>query len=419
MNRNNLSRPKREGFSVVALMLGLVIVLSLGASMLSLGLNSRTMAIRTSDEIEARLAADAGLTKVLSEMNRLLEARSWDPIALQYKFAQAGLPYATDESLPNCESTFAYTVAPSSTKAYSEFLVTSVGQSGRSAKTVSAVIKVKSIFDNAILVQNRISLMPKSLVTGYNSADLLDTDIDVKIGTTSTLADRIPLGPGTVVEGDIFVGVNGDPGTVIGAGGTVNGAKFALLEPIEFPVITPPPLPNIGTSLSAKDTTLTIGPADSGTYSDITLLNATVPGVLEITGGDVVLHITGNIDMGKDCEVVVRAGSSLTIYVDGDIYADNSIGFNNEAGYVKDFALYATGTGEQIFNLKAKSSIFGTVYAPNVDIIMYPGSSLYGAIVGHSVTFKSGGAFYYDEALQDATIYDTAVRFVIKRWREE
>jgi hypothetical protein len=254
-----------------------IILLGIGTGLLSLGLYSRITTARTSHEIEARCAADAGLTKALFEMDRLLEARNWDPVVLQYKFAKAGLPYVTDECLPNCEATLGYKVAPSSTKAYSEFFVTSVGQCGRSAKTVTAVIKVKSVFDNAILVQNRISLMPKSLVTGYNSADPLDTDIDVKIGTTSTLADRIPLGPGTVVDGDIFVGVGGDPGTVIGAGGTVNGAKFALLEPIEFPVITPPPLPNIGTSLSAKDKTLTIGPADSGTYTDITLLKPILP----------------------------------------------------------------------------------------------------------------------------------------------
>jgi hypothetical protein len=132
------------------------------------------------------------------------------------------------------------------------------------------------------------------------------------------------------------------------------------------------------------------------------------------------LYISGNIDLSNGCEVVVRPGSSLTPYVDGDVSADNSVGFNNEAGHVKDFQLYATGNGDQVLNLKAKSSIFGTMYAPNVDITPYPSAEMRGAIVGGNVTFKSGCTFYYDEALRNNVIaYDEGVRFVVRRWQEE
>ncbi|MHC4645452.1 MAG: DUF7305 domain-containing protein [Planctomycetota bacterium] len=419
MKRQRGSRLQKTGSVLAFVLLAIVVLTAMGAGVLSLGLGGRILAIRDSQQIQARCAADAGLTKAVFEMNRLLEARSWDPIALRYKFATAGLPTAADERLPSCDATLNYTVTASSTKAYSEFDITSAGQSAGSVKTVYATIKVKSIFDSAILVKDRISLMPNTLVLAYNSDDPTDTDIDLKIGTTSTAADRITLGPGSVIDGDVFAGVDGDPATVIGAGGTVNGFKFALEEEIKFPVITAPSLPNIGTSLYAKDTTVTIGPANIGVYTDITLENATAPGVLQITGGDVVLHITGNITLGKDCEVVVMPGSSLTIYVEGNVNADNSMGFNNNAGDVKDFALYATGAaGTQTFNLKAKGSIFGTVYAPHVDIAMYPGTEIHGALVGNNVTFKSGAAFYYDEALQEATVFEECMGFVIKRWRE-
>ncbi|MHC4750471.1 MAG: hypothetical protein ACYTFW_11410 [Planctomycetota bacterium] len=40
------------------------------------------------------------------------------------------------------------------------------------------------------------------------------------------------------------------------------------------------------------------------------------------------------------------------------------------------------GTSEQVFDLKAENSTFGTVYTPNVDIILYPSAEMYGAIVG-------------------------------------
>jgi len=279
----------------------------------------------------------------------------------------------------------------------------------------------KGLFDSAILVKDRISLMPNTLVAGYNSQDATDTDFDLKIGTTSTAADRIPLGPGTVVEGDVFVGVGGDPKTVIGAGGTITGQKLTLHEELDFPVITPPSLPNIGTALSATGKTISLDPTGSGTYTGISLSQSGGnSGVLEIQGGDVVLYITDNINMGNGCEVIVRPGSSLTLYVDGNISADNSVGFNNQAGNVKDFQLFATGTAEQVFSLKAKSSIFGTIYAPDVDITLYPSTEMRGAIVGKNVTFKSGGIFYYDEALRDnVSIDDVGARFIVKRWRED
>jgi hypothetical protein len=224
------------------------------------------------------------------------------------------------------------------------------------------------------------------------------------------------------VDGDVFVGVGGNPQTGIGAGGTITGSKYALDAAPDFPTITAPSLPAMGTALSATGQTITLGPAGSGTYTGISLVpgGGGLPGVLEIQGGHVVLYITGNIDLGNSCEVVVRPGSSLTLYVDGNISADNSVGLNNQAGNVRDFQLYATGTGQQVFNLKAKSSIFGTVYAPNVDITLYPSVEMRGAIIGRSVTFKSGSVFYFDEALRDnVSAFDAGARFIVRRWREE
>jgi len=415
-NRNEQQR--NGGFAMAAMLCAVIILFVMGASVLSLGMHSRGLAVRTASDIKARAAADAGLTKTVFQMNELLENRTWDPVELQYQFDTKVLPYTTDESLPYCEATYDYKVTPTGKKSNNEFAVTCSGKSGNSVKTVHAIVKVKSIFDSALLVKDRISLMPKSLVDGYNSSDPFDPYINIKIGTTSTLDGRIPLGPGTVVNGDIFVGVEGDPQDVIGAGGSVNGRKFALLDDIDLPKVTPPPLPDKGKGLQSKSGIITIGPADSGKYANITLENSKVPGGLEITGGRVVLYITGNITMGKGCEVIVRAGSSLVIYVDGDVTTENSTGFNNEAGNIKKFALYATGTN-QTFNLKAKSSIFGVVYAPDVDINMYPGSTVNGAIVGKNITFKSGGSFYYDEALQDASIYEEAVHFAVTFWQDE
>ena len=394
----------QETGSALTLMLFAVVLLTLtGMALLNLGFQTRISAIRTAQGMQARWSADAGLIKAVVEMNNKLTAKTWSDISM---------PAVTKEVLFQSNQSFSYQVDKDGGGNYT---VTSTGITGPAIKRVYATMGFKGLFDNAILVKDRISLMPKTLIAGYNSEDPTDTDFDLTIGTTSTAADRIPIGPGTVIEADVFVGVGGDPNTVIGAGGTITGRKFTLHEELDFPVITPPPLPDTGTALSSTGT-ITLDPTQSGTYTEISLSQS---GLLEIQGGDVELYIIGNIDLGNGCEVIVQPGSSLTLYVDGDINADNSLGFNNQAGNVKDFQLFATGTEEQVFNMKAKSSIFGTIHAPDVDIQMYAKAEMRGAIVGKNVTFKSGGIFYYDEALRDVSIDDVGARFIVKRWRED
>jgi hypothetical protein len=398
----------REGGSALLLVVFAVVILAaMGAGLLDVGLNSRIIAIRTAQGMAARCAADAGLTKATYVANESLRTKAWSDITP---------PCATNERLPNCDATFSYKVG-AYTKSSS--VVQSVGQCGPVTKAVSAALRLKGLFDDAIVVRDRLSLMPNTLVSGYNSSDPLDTEFDVGIGTLSTLPDRIPLGPGTVVDGDVFVGVDGDPGVVIGAGGTITGSKYALSEEIKLPVLSPPVLPDMKTGLDAKGATITILPAQSGTYSGVTLTAAGgLPGILEIQGGNVTLHIAGEMSLGAGCELIVRPGSSLKLYVDGDISGKNSTGFNNEAGNVQDFTLYATGTGEQTFELKAKSNVFGAIYAPNASIALYPSSEMYGAIVANNVIFKSGGNFYYDEALRNVSPMDEGARFVLKYWSE-
>ena len=401
----NKQLKSQETGSALTLMLFAAVLLTLtGMALLNLGFQSRISAIRTGQGIQARWSADAGLVKAVVEMNNKLTAKTW---------SDTSMPTATKEILFQSDQSFSYQVGKDDSGNYT---VTSTGITGPAIKRVYATMGFKGLFDSAVLVKDRISLMPNTLLTGYNSEDPTDTDFDLIIGTASTAAGSIPIGPGTVIEGDVFVGVGGDPNTVIGSGGTITGRKYTLHEELDFPVITPPPLPDTGTALTAQGATITLDPTGSGTYTEIDLSQS---GLLEIQGGDVELHITGNLDMGNGCEIIVRPGSSLTLYIDGDINADNSGGINNQAGDVKDFQLFATGTEEQVFNMKAKSSIFGTIYAPDVDITMYPSTEMRGAIVGKNVTFKSGGTFYYDEALRDVSIDDVGARFIVKRWREE
>ncbi len=430
MCRKNCVRTRRGSVLPLALIV-IALLLVMGLGMLRLGVQARVYAARTSHNIAARGAADAGLTKALWALNqRLGDGLSASP-----------LPQQIDQVLANCNATYSYEMAaPGAIPAgpvvvsideddpfgvsipfQTRYEIRCTGRSGIAEKTVHATVKLQGLFESAVLSRGRISLMPNTLITGYNSADPTDTDIDVQIGTTSIGAGQIPLSPGTVVEGDVFVGVGGDPATVITieGSGAITGQKFALTEELQFPVIAPPALTSYGTDISAKGVTVTMTPANSGTYKEIKLSSqAGMPGVLEITGGKVVLCLTGKIELGNSTEIAVRAGSSLVLYAGGNIATGNSAGFVNENSLTSTLKIFATRQDTQTFELKAKSDVFGLVYAPNANIELYPKSKLYGAVVAGNISIKSNGTFYYDEALRNVSPDDEGVRFVVERWWE-
>jgi hypothetical protein len=398
-------RPKRAGSALVLVLLAATLLMAMGVGTLSLGLRGRILAARDADQVEARCAADAGLSKAVFEMNQTLGA-GWNG---------SFLPTGTDQTLPNSDATFSYSTSGSLAGGY---IVQSTGNSNGSVKTVNATLRLQGLFESAILTQGSLILKSGTVIDGYNSGDPSVTDVEAKIATTSTLADQIVLNNGVIVNGPVFAGVDGDPALVIKDLGGTYDYPATITQEVDFPPITIPTLANMGTDISVMGATLTIGPADSGQYTAIKLKRTNQPAVLEIDGGDVELHITGDVSLGQDCEIVVQPGASLTLYLDGDMVAANNSGFNNLTQVASNLIIYGTSTGSQSFDIKAKSDVFGVVYAPNADVDVYAIGDVYGSIVANSFEFKAGGNFFYDEALKDVTVDDQGVSFIVTRWSE-
>jgi hypothetical protein len=272
------------------------------------------------------------------------------------------------------------------------------------------------------LTKGTLTLKSGTTVDGYNSQDPLDTDTDVDIGTQSTLASSIVLNTGVIVDGDIIVGAGGNPDTVIkDLGATTTGGQYAGTANDPLPQIgAPAGLLDRHTDISVQGQTAALTPADSGQYSQISIKQGTVPGILEITGGDVVLHVTGDIQLGQSCQIIIKDGSTLTLYVDGNIHCRESSGINPDQPTqdAKTLQVYATGEGTQLFDLKANGQWTGVVYAPNADVNLYAGGDAYGAIVASTFEFKTGGNYHYDEALRHVQVDDEGARFVVMRWQE-
>jgi len=403
-----LLQSKKRGSAIPLAVVAVLILLAMGTGLLSLGLNSRVFSIRTTSDIMARCAADAGLTMALFRMNEKKQQVLWDG---------STLPQAIDEKLPNCDATYSYTVTGDLTNGYS---VKSVGRADQAERTVYATLRLKGLFEYAILTKEKLILKPDTLIDGYNSEEPLETDFEVDISTQSTADSSVILNSGVTVDGDVTVGVGGDPDTAIKDLGATTGDRIGGIIEDPLPLIPPPTLPNMGTDITAKGETVIIGPADSGQYGDIIVTKGDNVGVLEISGGDVVLYITGDIDLGESCELVVKDNSSLTIYIDGDIHcrAKSAINAEYPPEEPTKFQIYGTSETQQTIDIKAKNDWSGTIYAPNADVILYANGDFYGSTVSNNFELKAGGNYYYDEALRTVNVDDLGVRFVIERWCE-
>ncbi|MHC4567533.1 MAG: DUF7305 domain-containing protein [Planctomycetota bacterium] len=406
---NKLLRQKRRGAAVPMALIAIMILLAMGAGLLSLGTNSRIYAARTSSVIAARCAADAGLAMALFQMNDSLQVKPWK---------LAALPKATDVKLPYSDAVCSYEIEGDLAGGY---VATSTGEFGSAQRTVSANLELKGLFDSAVLTRGDLVLKSDTNLDAYNSADPLDTATNADIATQSIADSAITLNSGVSISGDVRVGRGGNPDTGIkDLGAAVGGWKYAMPENQDLPDIDAPALFDMGTDIIAKGTTVTVAPADSGRYAGIDLKATGDPAMLVVQGGDVELHITGNIDLGNSCEIVVEDGASLKLYVDGNITCDNgsSIWAEDTSKNAKALVLYSTGEGVQTFDLKAKNEWVGVIYAPNADVILYAGGDLYGAAITNSFELKSGGDYHYDRALKNISPDDEGVRFVFTKWNE-
>lgn len=400
---------RSRGAALPLVLVVVILLLTMGTGLLSVGLNGRVYSIRTTSDITARCAADAGLTKALFEMNQKIKVVPWN---------DSTLPLAKNISLIDCDAVYSYIVTGDLGSSY---VITSIGQADNASRMVQATLGLRGIFDHAILTKDDLILKSDTVVDGYNSSDPTDKDVDVTIGSQSTDDSSVVLNNGVVVDGDVLVGRGGNPDTGIkDLGATVNGEKRAATLEEPLPRITPPLLENVGGTISAKGETITITPADSGVYEDINLQRGKDTTILEVSKGDVVLHITGNIELDNKCEIIVNEGATLTIYIDGDIQCREGSSISTEAPpeEATTIQLFATGDGAQMFDIKAKSDWTGAIYAPDAHIDLYANGDAYGSIVAHGFEFKSGGNFHYDEALRDVRIYDQGVRFTVTKWSE-
>jgi choice-of-anchor A domain-containing protein len=240
-------------------------------------------------------------------------------------------------------------------------------------------------------------------------------DKNLQVGTNSTLAGSMDIKSGAFVDGDVVIGVGGDPDVVINdTSGGIKGNTYIMPKEHELPQITVPEslesLPSSGTINSNK----TI--SGSAKYDNIDLGNSKIMTI----DGEVSLYIVGDIILDNSAELrIIDANDvSLTLFVGGYIEIKNSGVINNLSEDAKKLEIYGLDSCQSII-LKNGSDFYGAIYAPNADVVMMNSGDMFGSVIAKSVDQRNSSTFYYDVSLRKVSIEDIGVRFVVRRWLEE
>ncbi len=405
MNMNKTLQSKKPGSVMVLVLLTVVILFVLGLGLLGLGQHCRIFAVQTASELTARCSADAGLTKAVFEMNEKLKVKPWDD--------DSALPSEAN-TLPNCDGVFRYTVTGESSSGY---IVESTGKSGQAERKVSCALRARGPFEAAIFANTSISLKNGATVEGYNYGG---GEENLQIGTNNTELGSITLANEAVVDGDVVVGVGGDPDVVINSDwSNITGETYALTERYELPSITVPQyLQDLSSQGTISGSTVM---TSSGKYDSINLAHTET---LTLTiDGSVALYIIGNIELKNDAQLQIvdantNPDASLTLYVGGNIAIGNAGVINNGTADPKKLKIYGLDSCENI-QFDNASAFYGTIYAPKADVVFCNAVNIFGAVVADNFKQENAGVFHYDASLRDVSLNDECVRFVVRQWQEE
>ncbi|MEN8126840.1 MAG: hypothetical protein ABFR90_03445 [Planctomycetota bacterium] len=402
MRRPKIKQPRKG--AILSLMVMAVLLLSMTSlALIRLGTTARLRVVKSDAQIAARFAADAGVERAIHLMNRQLAAGTW---------TLDDVPTYTAESLPGSSADYTVTFTGDLAGGYQ---LTSVGRSGNHTKTIRATLALTSPIAKgfAVFGKDAVDLKNSSLVGGFNSGDSGDTDISAKVGTLSKNDGAINLDNNVTVNGDVYIASDGDPDEVVTAhiGATINGDTFMLPSYYSLPRVSPPGYVASQGAIAGKYVTLRS--SDSGKYSKINITNN---GILSVDG-DVTLYITGDIKLKTDAKIEVGDHSTLTLYFNGDIDAQNASGFNNKNRIPANLLIYGTGS-DQAIHLKNSSDLYGIIYAPNAKMVVHNSVDSYGSFIVEDFELKNSGEIYYDKALKQVSKNDTLSRFAIVRWEE-
>ena len=128
--------------------------------------------------------------------------------------------------------------------------------------------------------------------------------------------------------------------------------------------------------------------------------------VFDTTGGPIrIVAHTGDVYLGRNSDFVVTGTEPVYIYLSGvnKFEMDNLSHVLNPWGRADLFqvVINSNDPGFPRFDMGQNTQFFGTVWAPNVDVILRQSADVFGAVIGREVALANFSTVHYDEALLD------------------
>jgi hypothetical protein len=392
---------KRGSVLAVVIIIVLLLVIA-GLSMLTIGQQIRMRSINETQVMQSKAAADAGLDRAIYLVQQQTSGGG----------AWTGVSGVTNSALSGTSATYSYTVTGTPATGIS---ITATGRCGPVQRTVNCTLKCRSYWvglgaDGAI-----------SLGNNFNMTAFPATAIST-ILTNSTANGAITITDNASLPADLVVGPGANLSNAISISGNVSapGQRSVATAPTVFPSVVPP---STGAFAGAPRAAISnpsapITPAQSGKYAGFT---AGGSNTVTISGGDVVLYITGNMAVRDNSNVIINNGSTLTLYLGGTFSASNNamIKFQSTdpATAAKSLKLLGTDscTSVQISN---NGNFYGAIYAPKANIAINNNANSYGAIVGKTISMTNNSDFNYVAGLLYELMGNVPLQVQLDRWWE-
>jgi len=265
-------------------------------------------------------------------------------------------------------------------------------------------------FGAAIAANGQISLSGGAGADGYDSSKgpystVSNRTANGKVVTNGKSSKTISISSGHIYGS----AVTGPGGTVYASGsGTIGDASWNAsstgIQPgstnnnmnVAFPSNSPPSgpyLPVITTSINSSNIIF----LSSATYqtTDVTgISDKTKP---MIVTGNAVLWITGDLTVSGSGYIYLMPGASLKLYVAGTATVSGG-GVVNGTGVPANFSYIGLSSNTSL-TYSGSADFVGTINAPQADLTVSGGASVYGAVLVNSANISGGAGVHYDTAL--------------------
>ncbi len=263
-----------------------------------------------------------------------------------------------------------------------------------------------------IIVSDSIDVNGDGVIYSYQSQlglpDGANLGVDSILATNSTSGVKIVVHDSGTIEGNVYVGQDGNPDDMISVygGGSITGILSALDNSIPIPTLNlPPAMPANSGSLSYGSGVHLL----EGDYHASTL-TATLGAILRVRGQvRILIDTTLSLD-GATIEIM--DGGSLVLWCQGDVTISGATKMNAGVGSPVGVSILNIGSHD-ICITGANTVVCAQILAPESTISVTNSAVLQGGYAGESIAIDSNAIVYLDRDTSPLEIdYDPAVFYV-------